>query len=877
MEVGEEKDSFKILVLSQIGGATKYKSEDNLIGLAHYLDSLSEDSKPDFSIFIGGLIPEIPRKGSKGNFNKLLAIENGIANIYDAAAVIKPHMERILKGLPASSRVVYAFGEEDFENIRNIEESLIYDYNYNPEGIAKRIKVFDEGISSREEIIKSTIESRKALKAQLKNATKEEKLNLLKELANIEVKLKINNEEKEEFKRIKGLLSNLYTASIMKTDQNIVEKALKETKERLKEVKKEMKRLKGEGASIEEYNKLKREAKLISDKIRALNHRLNESAENASKEDFSKKEAQALIFTKQIPISKSAAELIHNIVIEQYKSVIKDALGRKRDVEIQINRIGAYKASGYDVIIESPKGVYTQKGTNDYASMLYKGIENGMLNVGSKVLYIRGRSLYTEFKLMPLFNNTDTMLAILNQGPFLDLEKKAMVYNLNINTNETKAIDKALLSSGLSIVTISNQSNQTPKFEYIDAEMLRQERLKSDIEEKARLEELLNMLEAKNFQKNGSEAFKPELERAILSNKRPSEIKERELNYADKGLLLSLLRADAKEADAKEEKPIVIKVASLQDIHIGNHTEMSVFEAALEDIAERKPDILLLLGDILEGNLNNYKNVPRQSNRVEDASMFKKFVERIVGKEKAKDLLIEYYEEKEKSSIYNIDEQAGILITPMLPIIIEIIKRNGYILIASGNHYNKSEKNWQFDEASRIKDYIKSALSVVKKELPEDWEEHIKVAPGSEYGAESFFINYKGKEYEIDITHTMPIDTKLSSSLIRERSNSKVFFCGHYHKPEVVVLNGRVVIYGASMQKSSDNPFLKRIRAAVSESDLFTGYTYSELLLEEGKVANAKIENVLKPDLLQKMEQIKAEKSELYKLYMHHNKSIYIK
>ena len=79
------------------------------------------------------------------------------------------------------------------------------------------------------------------------------------------------------------------------------------------------------------------------------------------------------------------------------------------------------------------------------------------------------------------------------------------------------------------------------------------------------------------------------------------------------------------------------------------------------------------------------------------------------------------------------------------------------------------------------------------------------------------------------------------------------------------------------MQKSSDNPFLKRTRTAVSESDLFTGYTYSELLLEEGKVANAKIENVLKADLLQKMEQIKAEKSELYKLYMHHNKSMYIK
>jgi len=65
---------------------------------------------------IGGAIPDLPRKGSRGNFNRLLVVEEGVANIEDAAAVIKPHLERILKELPQNAQVVYAFGKEDVEN-----------------------------------------------------------------------------------------------------------------------------------------------------------------------------------------------------------------------------------------------------------------------------------------------------------------------------------------------------------------------------------------------------------------------------------------------------------------------------------------------------------------------------------------------------------------------------------------------------------------------------------------------------------------------------------------------------------------------------------------------------------------------------------------
>ncbi|MGB9732817.1 MAG: hypothetical protein ACPLYE_02925 [Candidatus Micrarchaeales archaeon] len=870
MEAGGFKKDYKILALSQIGGATKYKSDDNLIGLAHYLKNLSSDSKPDFVAILGGALPDIPKKGSRGNFNRLIVVERGVANIDDAAAVIKPHLERILKELPRSTEVVYVFGREDLENIKHLEDSLMYDYNYNPEGIANRIRVVQESISSRKEIIRSTIESRKALKSQLKSASNEEKAKLLEELENIEVKISVNKEEISELEVRGVLLSELYSNAIMKTDQKSVELALKNARSRLKELKQKLKELKEQGESaVEEYNRLKREAKWVSGKIRALNHRLNESAENATKESLSKKKAQALIFTKQIPISKSAADLIHEIAVEHYKSTIKDAFGRKRGVILQIERIASYKVGDFYVVLENPRDLYTQKATSDEGSMLYKSIENGMLsNVGKNVILIRGHNLYTTFKLKPLFNNTDSMLAVLNQGLFIDLEKRAMLYNLGITTNETKAVDKSLLGSGASLIVVHDGS---PKFQYLDSQFFKMERLKSDMEERQKLEELMRIFEAGDVEKekNGNGAFKPELQRAIISNKRPSEIKERELAYADKGLLLSLLRS----AENVEE-PETIRIVSIQDLHIGNYSNLPIFKASLRDIIEKKPDILLFLGDIFEGNLNNYKYVPRQSNMIDDAEKFEEYLIKEVGVEKAREVMLQYYKEKEKYSMHNIDEQVGLFVRPMLPIIKDIIKRNGYLLIASGNHYNNTENGWQFDEATKLKDYIVTALATAGEDLPAGWEKHIKVAPGSEYGAGSFFISHNGVDYEIEVAHELPKNAKLSSTFIKERTDAKLFYCGHYHEPEAVVFNGKVVIYGASMQKSADNPFLKRIKVPVSRSDLFNGYTYSEIMLGSGKVVAANVENILKQDLRQKMEELEAKKEELYTLYRHEENTI---
>jgi len=466
-----------------------------------------------------------------------------------------------------------------------------------------------------------------------------------------------------------------------------------------------------------------------------------------------------------------------------------------------------------------------------------------------------------------LLNDSKGLLTILNQGPFVDMEKLAMLHNLGIITDETKAVDKGLLGSTATMLTLNDG---TPKIKILYPSFLANERLKSDIEEQPKLEQLLNMLKNPPPKKesNGSSAFKQELERAILSNKRPSEIKERELKYIDEDFAKALLR----KGDIIEGN--LLKFALLQDIHMGNYVNMPMLKAAIRDIAEKKPDIIIM-SEIIEGNHNNYKNVQRQSSLSDDSIRFREFLEKQgLPKEEANEVMLAYYQEKEMWRIYNIDEQTGIVLRLMLPTLIDFIKRGGYLLFSSGNHYNKSEEGWQFDEATRVRDYLFTVLESHANELPSEWKEHIKIAPGGEYGADIFTINYKGSSYVIEVAHKMPKNTALANYLIAKKSDAKLIASGHHHVAEGYAFNGKIAIFSPAIQRSSDNPFLKRISVSMPGDDTLNGYTYAELEIGSGEVLTASIENRFKNELKDKMEAVEAEKELFYNLFRKYEKSI---
>jgi len=399
---------------------------------------------------------------------------------------------------------------------------------------------------------------------------------------------------------------------------------------------------------------------------------------------------------------------------------------------------------------------------------------------------------------------------------------------------------------------------------------LTNERLKSDNEEQQKLEQLLNMIKDYSSKKeqNVNGAFKKELERAILSNKRPSEIKERELKYIDEDFAKALLRK------GEVVEGTVLKIALLQDVHMGNYVNMPLLKAAIRDIAEKKPDIIIM-SEIIEGNHNNYKNVQRQSSLSDDSIRFRAFLEKQrLPRNEVNEIMVAYYEEKEKWRIYNIDEQTGIVLRLMVPTLIDFIKRGGYLLFSSGNHYNKSEEGWQFDEATRIRDYLFTVLESHADELPNEWKEHIKIAPGGEYGADVFTIEYKRNEYVIEVAHEMPKNAALANSLIAKKSNAKIIASGHHHVAEGYAFNGKIAIFSPALQRSSDNPFLKRISISMPGDDTLNGYTYAEIEIGSGEVLVASIENRFKKDLKDKMEEVEAQKDLLYNLFRNDEKSI---
>jgi len=112
----------------------------------------------------------------------------------------------------------------------------------------------------------------------------------------------------------------------------------------------------------------------------------------------------------------------------------------------------------------------------------------------------------------------------------------------------------------------------------------------------------------------------------------------------------------------------------LQDIHMGNYVNMPILKAAMKDIAEKKPDIIIM-SEIIEGNHNNYKNVQRQSSLSDDSIRFMEFLKKQgLPKEEVNEVMLAYYQEKEMWRIYNIDEQTGIVLRLMLPTLIDFPK-----------------------------------------------------------------------------------------------------------------------------------------------------------------------------------------------------------
>ena len=74
----------KILVLSELFGGTMAYNQRAMVGVCQLLRKTATYEPMDMVIINGGLMPEVPARGSRGNRRKMEFLSDGIENIPDA-------------------------------------------------------------------------------------------------------------------------------------------------------------------------------------------------------------------------------------------------------------------------------------------------------------------------------------------------------------------------------------------------------------------------------------------------------------------------------------------------------------------------------------------------------------------------------------------------------------------------------------------------------------------------------------------------------------------------------------------------------------------------------------------------------------------------
>ena len=868
------KGSYNILVVSEINGAKKSMYEDGLVGLAHYIQNLPDVDRPNLFVVNGGLLPEMPvNRGGERNKDQLRMVVEGVTNIEGAAAVMKPHMERLLNALPESSEFIYVMGRADQKNIDTIKLDLSNLYLDGVRGILKdkdddkaypfepKINAVDMDIESRKAIVESLKRAETDLIKRISEASDEAQAAKFKEdLKNVTQNMRLNKDELKEFEERKDLLNILNQLVLANTPREVISNKVEQAKTEMNRTNDLMK----EAASgTPEYERLEKEAKRLGNRVRALMKRYNESADGETARDLLARHARIYKFTGNIPLPKNANEVIDLLAKSYYMSNLKDALGRKREVTIQESSLQVYerKLNGleFNVVVTDGLGGTDAYKVNSNAQFLKTAFivtrslkEKSTLDSAQLNVFIRGRNMFTSFAMDPWTDQKNTVAVALSQGPFLDVQKNTLAYLNNIRTDETRLVPRGVVDSSASIIKIL--ADGSVLHETLKSKRLNDERARDDIKEADALKRLIAKFKEGVKVDTAAEdlgAVKAEnapLARAVIRSRRPSEVKDRELTHATEGLLRGL----APGADGRvPEEAMRLSVVEFTDVHIGNHGNLEMLKAAAKDALARRPNLLVLDGDNIEGNLRNYKYTARPENDVSIIEEYEKWLkDKGYKSAKVNAEVLGALKKLRSNAISNIDNQPKVFVDAISDLVFDVISRGGMIAIVSGNHYNKTHGDSQHDEASILAAHIEMMLDgAVKsgsKSIPADWRKQIKKGSGSDIAAETFRIN----GLDVEIRHGLAQDdAKVAQAMTSKRSNASLVITGHLHSIREVNNNNTEVVQGPTMQATNTDPFVKTIQVPVSPTNTFTGYLHLDIGVKDGEISELTYEPRLRSQL----------------------------
>ena len=874
-KAGSENNTFRILAVSGMNGGTKCADVEGLIGLAYILRNMPENEKPNMFVIDGGILPEIPTKGGPRNEDRQRVLMDGVDNLSGAAAVIEPHMERLFSSLPSAADIVYVMGASDQNNIESIRDYYNSLYSSAKDTARKNgeanifafsKKEVESGIKSLEEMLRGMKEGIRLLEEQLASANEQdEKDRISINIKKTRASFKLSKERLLELEEKRALLEKL--GEIIKTAispddwQKLIDSttsklaAITTKREKLNKSKKNGETKEHEANRVEKDAQLLKEAKIISKKLKQLKHRLNDSIEREVTDDRNARMGKIDRHNGRVPVPKDPGDIIDKIVKIEYLTHIKDAFGRERDIKIQEDIVDIYKKSvgvssfSFTVVLadsrtlQSSRNLYSIRSNAKIPGAVHEHLKNKgrLLEVKSAdlVVTIGGGHGFSSYTIVPFEDQSEMLNAVVGQGPFLDLQEATALANRGIRTRETVGTQQGILTSSASIIEVD--SNGGVRHTIIMPGALHDARIESDREEAGALAAKIEMAKEGKGTKTGAEDSG--LMEAILSAYRPSEIPKDYVLFANEKLLQSLVPYVDAEAPQAPKK---VCVAVFGDTHIGGGGDVELLAAAVADAFKRRPDIIILNGDLIEGNLKNHKFEPRPESEYGIMDEFKAYltgkglgeldVLRIVESRRAK---------QDMNVIINIDAQAKVFMDIMAPLLIDGLERGAKIFINSGNHYNGTVDDSQHDEATVLDGAVKLLAMGMGDRLPEGWENNIKTIRGGKYTADTF--NIDGEPFEV--RHALAaLPEGMIAAENRKRSDSAAVFCAHYHTPYHIYARGQVIVEGLAMQDPGSHE--KTIGIPLGYGDKIKGYAIYSMDERNGEILKGTFAPMLRDQLV---------------------------
>ncbi len=856
---------YRILVISDTFVGTDAFSKDNFVGLAEYFKTGNEQKANLIILFGGyaGLIPWIPLYEQQ---DQLKSVKQGINFMSMVPAIFKPPFERLMKEMAPHPEVYVLPGVADSENIKAIAKDLRVASTYRRKWLQDELARMEISIKNTAEIIKSTENSIEGHERQLKKHPDD--ASILSEYEGAKQALLLNGEELADYKERKEIIKSLLEAHVRVLDFKKLKSLTDKLKKELKDEEEKAEGIKNENGTKEEHEKAVARKKTISNLLRVANKRLTELG-NLKLESSAKQGPAQIIegFTHNVRIKPDIEKIVSKLAKANYYSFIED-FGRKYNMVIPDEDLTFIqkKLNGFEFTIAikaeptigTSSRMYSKNSNTVVADNFYTYLETaGRREVLQKPLtmLISGGHAFTSLSMEPTFDlDSQRLLLSLAKGPFADRATVAEMLNKKIVTRANRMAEKLPIDSSASIIDVFPNGEITHTS--LTSEFLKIKRIEAD---KRELEVAQKLIEDKGqkAQKHlnegsiESEADKlknKDLEELILQQRLPSELKADDVSKLSTKEILKLIPHAAEKIPDNIKK---LGVFAISDVHWGGWAETDVLDKMVElgkkyvhDLDPGRTPIFLLNGDIIEGNLANFKNSPAQFTHPDTNKDYRAWLQkRGFTEEQVNAELLKRVENV--SIIQTISAQAASVVERLLPMIDEVMaNKNGYIIVTSGNHFNNTSRMHEHDEATEISGNIGFYLK--GKGFSEGHiKEHVKVIIGEEYGIGNIPVD---DDNLIRTQHKLArVLEQKPQVVVKKRVPVASVFESHYHEAKMTVSGDLQTFETPAMQYEDENTYVLEFPQAIS--DATRGAVIVEVDLKDNKTIKSTYKPILRANL----------------------------